>query len=193
MPKLISDASVYLAALKTLAERGYAGATTRLIADAAGINEATLFRKYGSKPELITQAIQHGAFALDEGSMAYTGSIEDDLVRAAQCYTAMMQRDGSLFPIIMSEMARHPELRATVSGPHEVIRELAALLLQYQEEGVLHTEEGPLQAVASFLGPLIVIAMLQGASPQIAPQSLHLRGHVGRFLRGRLSAGSARK
>jgi AcrR family transcriptional regulator len=45
------------AALKVYAETGYRGATTRRIAGAAGVNEITLFRHFGSKDALIKEAI----------------------------------------------------------------------------------------------------------------------------------------
>lgn len=188
MPKVISDDVVFRATLTTLLKHGYAGATTRSIADAAGINEATLFRKYGSKPELVVRAIRGHAYALEEGRLAYSGDIAADLLGAAEYYAETILREGHLFPLIMSEMARNPALRDTVSAPHGVIRALATLMGQYQDEGVLVTDEDPLQAVASFLGPLIVIAMLQSASPRIAPHSLNLESHVQRFLSGRARA-----
>src|SRR5688572_32430565 len=45
------------AALQVYAESGYRGATTRRIATAAGVNEITLFRHFGSKDALIREAI----------------------------------------------------------------------------------------------------------------------------------------
>jgi AcrR family transcriptional regulator len=39
LAELVADATMFDAALKVLAERGYAVATTRRIADAAGVNE----------------------------------------------------------------------------------------------------------------------------------------------------------
>ena len=45
----ISDKQILDAALDVMAERGYTGATTRQMAAAAGINEVTLFRRFGSK------------------------------------------------------------------------------------------------------------------------------------------------
>lgn len=41
-------------------ERGFLGATTRRIAQAAGVNEVTLFRRFGSKQALLKEAIGLG-------------------------------------------------------------------------------------------------------------------------------------
>jgi AcrR family transcriptional regulator len=46
-------------AARIFAETGYRGATTRRIAQAADVNEVTLFRHFGSKDELIREAIGH--------------------------------------------------------------------------------------------------------------------------------------
>jgi AcrR family transcriptional regulator len=46
------------AAAKVYGEFGFRGATTRLIADTAGVNEVTLFRTFGSKAALIEEAIR---------------------------------------------------------------------------------------------------------------------------------------
>ena len=43
MPKVIEDDQIFRAVIQTISERGYAGATTRQIADAAQISEVTLF------------------------------------------------------------------------------------------------------------------------------------------------------
>ena len=43
------------------AEHGWRGTTTRRIAEAAGVNEVTLFRQFGSKESLLLQAIRQAS------------------------------------------------------------------------------------------------------------------------------------
>ena len=43
------------AAARVYAHHGYRGATTRLIANEAGVNEVTLFRTFGSKDSLFEE------------------------------------------------------------------------------------------------------------------------------------------
>src|SRR5687768_5839983 len=52
------------AALKVYAEHGTRGATTRRIAHAAGVNEVTLFRHFGSKESLLRAALATSPRAL---------------------------------------------------------------------------------------------------------------------------------
>ncbi len=46
------------AALKIFAEKGYKGATTRIIADEAGFSELTLFRKFKNKENLFNKVLE---------------------------------------------------------------------------------------------------------------------------------------
>ncbi|RMF95081.1 MAG: TetR/AcrR family transcriptional regulator, partial [Candidatus Schekmanbacteria bacterium] len=41
---------------------GYRGSTTKMLADAAGINEVTLFRNFKSKKNLFKKVIEHYTF-----------------------------------------------------------------------------------------------------------------------------------
>ena len=85
MPKIIDDEKVYRAAMQVVIERGYARAKTKEIAEAAGISEVTLFRKYGSKAGLVKQAITATAVQMDFTSAShYTGDVAADLERVVQ-------------------------------------------------------------------------------------------------------------
>ena len=53
------------AAARVYAETGYRGATTRRIAQVAGVNEVTLFRHFGSKDALIREALTHAEPGVD--------------------------------------------------------------------------------------------------------------------------------
>jgi AcrR family transcriptional regulator len=54
---MISRKKLLEAAAKVYCECGFRGATTRRIADEAGVNEVTLFRQFGSKAQLLAEAI----------------------------------------------------------------------------------------------------------------------------------------
>src|SRR5687768_7863145 len=53
------------AAARVYAETGYRGATTRRIAQEAGVNEITLFRHFGSKTTLILEAVRQANLRTD--------------------------------------------------------------------------------------------------------------------------------
>src|SRR6185369_4047538 len=68
------------AAKKIYAKHGFRGATTRLIAIEAGVNEVTLFRTFGSKSALLEAVLmQQQAAAPDPNLNADAGELEQEL------------------------------------------------------------------------------------------------------------------
>ena len=61
------------AAKRIYAQHGFRGATTRLIAIEAGVNEVTLFRTFGSKAALF-EALMHHSVISRSGSTGLSGS-----------------------------------------------------------------------------------------------------------------------
>ena len=73
MTRIIRDDQILDAALTVVVERGYLGATTRAIAKAAGVNEVTLFRRFGSKDKLLGAAIGREAQRFEALGVTHTG------------------------------------------------------------------------------------------------------------------------
>ena len=185
MPKIIDDENVYRAAMQVVIERGYARAKTKEIAEAAGISEVTLFRKYGSKAELVKQAITATAVQMDFTSAShYTGDVAADLVRVVQAYQDLSAQHGQFITTLIGEITRHPELGDLLDAPLQLMEGVAALLARYQDEGVLKPEL-PLQAVAALLGPLMIANMIRQANAAISLPPLDAARHVDLFLNGR--------
>lgn len=189
MPKIIDDEQVYLAALQTIMERGYAGATTKQIAEAAQMSEVTLFRKYGSKAELVRQAMTSMAEQLNfEEETRYTGDIKADLLRVVKMYQSAAAEKGQYIYTIILEIQRYSELTAAISTPMEMFTHIGQLLARYQDEGVLRREH-PMHALAGLLGPLIATNMMRNVAKDIPLPPPDLGNHVAAFLNGRLRAG----
>ncbi len=81
------------AAREVIARKGKRGATTREIADVAGVNEATLFRHFGTKESLIIAVAKHscGDGALRDVVSTLHGPIEGDLYQIARAMTDRME------------------------------------------------------------------------------------------------------
>lgn len=185
MPKQVDDNQVFRAVTKLLVEKGYAGTTTKQIAEEANINEVTLFRKYGSKAQLVIQSIAERATRDDIHSVVqYSGDIEADLLTILTRYMAFAEEHGEFFPIILSEMSRYPELAGALDTPMRLMQTIGALLERYQQEGTL-AQEPPMSAVVSLIGPLIVNTMVRRGKPDAPLPKPDLEGHVRRYLNGR--------
>jgi AcrR family transcriptional regulator len=185
MPKIIEDEQVYLAVLQTITDRGYAGATTKQIAEAANMSEVTLFRKYGSKAALIKQAMTAMAEQLHfESATQYTGDVVGDLRRVVEMYQGEAEEKGQFIYTIILEIHRYPELAEAIGKPLEMFSRITQLLTRYQEEGILK-QESPMQALAGLLGPLIATNMIRNAVKDMPFPPPDLENHVDCFLNGR--------
>jgi AcrR family transcriptional regulator len=185
MPKVITDIQIFQAVIKTITERGYAGSTTRQIAEDAGVSEVTLFRKYGSKAELIKRTIgslvEQSGF---ESATQYTGDIHADLVRVLKAYREGVIRNEHFFFILFAELSRNPELADSFSQPLGLFQSIGQLLAHYQSDSVLKAEN-PLHSVASLLGPLIYFSMISRSAGYTSMPPIDMDAHVQYFLEGR--------
>jgi AcrR family transcriptional regulator len=185
MPKIIVDQKIFRAVIQVVIERGYAGATTKQMADAAEVSEVTLFRKYGSKLELIRRAlaaiIEEAGFEL---AIKYTGEIRLDLLNVLRSYQKAVAMNEKFFVAIIIETSHNPELARSFTQPLVLFRSVLELLARYQEEGAIKHEH-PLNALAALFGPLIYLAMIGNSMPETQVPLLDLEIHVDNFLEGR--------
>jgi AcrR family transcriptional regulator len=84
---------IIAAARDIMARKGKRGATTREIADIAGVNEATLFRHFGNKESLILAVAKAscGDELLRERIAPLQGPVEEDLYAIGQAITEHLE------------------------------------------------------------------------------------------------------
>ena len=186
MPRVAPDEQIFSAAITVMAERGYDGATTRRIAEAAGINEVTLFRRYGNKASLLRAAMlaeleQFGG----EAGLPSSDDVAADLEAIVRGYQGLMSRRARLVPILLAELPRHPELAEVAEVPRRLLSAICDLVARHQAAGRL-VAEPPFNGVAALLAPLLVPAMLGEHAPEGSrAKSFDPVAHVRRFLDGR--------
>ena len=184
MPKILKDEQIYYAVIQVVAERGYTGATTKQMARAAKVSEVTLFRKYGSKQQLVKEAISALINTTDLASAAkYTGDIHADLTRLVKAYQDSAVKYGGFITTLFSEMSRHPELVDAVDEPLSIFMAMGEIIARYQEDGELKKEH-PLHLLAVLLGPVMYIAMMRKAIRKKPLPPLDISDHVTLFLDG---------
>jgi AcrR family transcriptional regulator len=181
----VTDTTMFDAALKVLAERGYAGATTRRIADAAGVNEVTLFRRFGDKRQLILAAIHADIDRFASDGLTATGDLQADLIRVVEYYSDIYQHRDGLVGILLVEGSRNADVAALIQEPLGAMSRLGEIFAGYQRSGEM-IEEPTEFAVQALLAPLLVMTLLQHvtATDAALPDA---RTVVQRFLKGRLS------
>jgi AcrR family transcriptional regulator len=187
MAPRVSDDTILDAVADTIVSHGYAGATTLQIAEAAGVNEATLFRRFGSKPRLVLAAVQREVDRLNGPEMRATGDLRADLVQVLE-YFVRIYRDRPLLPMtVLLDAARAPELASLIQAPAALQLGVRRLMAAYQDRGEL-VRETPQQAANALVGPLIAFGMdlqMGIAQPSDAPSPQAL---LERFLAGHKTA-----
>ncbi|WP_418957524.1 TetR/AcrR family transcriptional regulator [Streptomyces tritici] len=110
------EAELYEAVLDLLREVGYDALTMDAVAARTRSSKATLYRQWGSKPELVAKALRHNKpvslAEIDTGSLR--GDLRAVVERSDAC---QMEKDSALMRGLAHAVHENPEL-------HEALREL---------------------------------------------------------------------
>lgn len=181
-----TDARILDAAARILEEVGFRATTTRRIAEEAGVNEVTLFRRFGSKERLLLAALHRQALANPAPPLpAEPVDPEAELRAWCQEHLARLLRVRHVLIASMAERAHYPEACARAGeGPHHIHAELSAWLERLAERGLAAPQSDPRLAAGMLLGALFSAAIAAEASPfDLPPPERQLDAYVSLFLR----------
>jgi AcrR family transcriptional regulator len=102
-----TEKKILLAATKLFSESGYSGVSTRKIAEAAGVNELTLFRIFKSKSNLLQAVIRHFAFEgniVEKIAHEITGDLKKDIQIFTDTYYMFLQNNIKMYLIQIREI-----------------------------------------------------------------------------------------
>ncbi len=126
------------AAAQVFAEKGYARATTRALARAAGVNEVTLFRHFGSKQGLFSAIVEaYAAPALNTAIAAQlSGDYRQDLlIMGTAVLQALLERRESM-RLMLCEAEHFPKVRQVMAqNPRQLRQALAGYLRKQMAQG----------------------------------------------------------
>lgn len=175
------------AAVRVFAEVGSRGATTRRIAAAAGVNEVTLFRHFGSKEALMREALRWAA------QRVLVSKLPEEPVDPRAELTAWCDRHlrgmyeaRALLRTSLGEFEENPEVSAPACEvPVRVAAELQAYLERLRERGLATALDDPSAASAMLMGALFSDAISRDLMPERYPYPLEAAAerYVGLFLR----------
>jgi len=131
------------AAIRLFAEVGYSLATTRLIAEAAGVNEVTLFRHFGNKKALLIACVE----AFNTAGFAATfetelsGEYATDILHMAQRQIADMRANVEILRMLLCDARNVPELRqALLAGSRSNLERMSRYFQRQIDAGVIRRE-----------------------------------------------------
>lgn len=185
------------AAARVYAQHGFRGATTRRIADAAGVNEVTLFRTFGSKAALIEAALRQTG-AVDAAAPHALPDVPRDPERELGAWAAVQLDDlrtkRALIRQAMNDFETHPDAACVAQGWDAADVELHRYLVRLGEHAFVAWDASPadaasarggarlsavpldsrrediLAAAAMFMAALFSDAMGRDMMPQLYPQ-----------------------
>ncbi len=184
MPKVIHEANVFTAVSKVFTKWGYENSTTKGLAEAAGIHEATLFRKYQSKEKLFIKAMKHEFSHVPLHHVKYTGNLEADLLSIVNAYIDTLHSHGDIMSLLFIEVPRYPELKEALDVPLKNIQAITKIVDQYQAQGSL-VRENVMDSLAALIGPLMAKYMFSRMNTSTVRSELEPSDYINLFLSGR--------
>jgi AcrR family transcriptional regulator len=183
------------ATLKLISEKGYIGATTREIAQEAGVTELTLFRHFGSKEKLFEEVLSTYTFLPTLRGLLpelVDMSCEEALKLVATEFLLTMKKRKSMVKIMHSEMTLYPEKIREVYT--RAIEDVRSVLAQYfgtlQKKGMFRSVS-PETAARVFLSILFSYfrneEIMRGHEITKAKMDKNVREFVDIFLHGTIT------
>ncbi len=152
--------------LRLVRERGIVGTTTRAIAEAAGVNEVTVFRRFKDKEALVHAVFRH--FDLPGQIQAYRqrGPLEisspqkvvEGLRDALEFLKDLLQRHAALLQFGISEYQKFPSITVESAAAPQAARHLISDLLK-QASPVLRSEVDQEATTLSLMGLLLLTVL----------------------------------
>ena len=159
------------AAARIYAEAGFRGATTRRIADEAGVNEVTLFRLFGTKGALIGEAVRaHSRAARAEPLPVVPVDPAAELTTWANDDHAFLLAARGMILTSMAEMHERPECaEPNAQHPVESFRDLTGYVERLATHRFIPSATDAKAAATMLKGSLFADAMGRDLMPEMFP------------------------
>jgi AcrR family transcriptional regulator len=170
---MVSRERILEAAARVYAKHGFKGATTRLIAIEAGVNEVTLFRTFGSKGALLEAVlIQHMSH---HAPVALPDEPHEPLAEVTAFVRIKLEHITAMRPLLihtMGEMEERAEAREfACRGRHHVHDTITAYLRKLKDLGIAAADADIEAAAAMLTGAVISDVMGRTVVPEVYPPS----------------------
>jgi AcrR family transcriptional regulator len=160
------------AAKKVYAQHGFRGATTRLIAIEAGVNEVTLFRTFGSKAALFEALMQaHVAATPIQTLPDIPADPERELTDWCAATLGYLRDNRSLIRTAFGEIEERPEAATSMcERPNCAGAILGEYVSRLQAKGLAPNDGDTPTAVAMLMSSMIGDAISRDVMPDVFPQ-----------------------
>jgi AcrR family transcriptional regulator len=166
-----ADSAIVQATLELLLDEGYRGLTMEQVRVRAGVGKATLYRRYGSKQDLVADAVRH---LNQEIPLPDTGTARGDILAVAGAVLAAAARVGAatFIPRLLAESAGDPEMHAifyeNLVAPRRAV--MAEVLRRGIDRGELRADLDVELAIDVLTGPWVYRLLIAGGDPDAIAQ-----------------------
>jgi AcrR family transcriptional regulator len=171
MRSMISRERILEAAARVYSKHGFRGATTRLIAAEAGVNEVTLFRTFGSKGALLEAVLEENDTG-DDVSPLPDPPVDPERELTAWVATHL-ERIRHLRPMLIhaiSEYEERPEVADfACRGRVDVHRHISEYVERLRELGMADRDADVAAAVTMLISSVMSDAMGRPMAPHTFP------------------------
>jgi AcrR family transcriptional regulator len=195
--------AIVRAAAELFAERGYKGTTTRAIAERAGVNEVTLFRRFGNKQGILRGLGEMWAARMTTHTVSSTPDPTDvaaTLRALAHTEVAQAAEFGAASMRLAMDATSNPELAEIMKGgPGDNLASLTAYMADRQAAGALRADLDPrVLAEGFFLLTSTLVMSRQLLGPAMGteygvPAEVAVDQLVELYLRGAIAGGAPAK
>jgi AcrR family transcriptional regulator len=160
------------AAARVYAQHGFRGATTRLIAIEAGVNEVSLFRTFGSKAALFEAMMQSHAASLPLPTLPDSPvDPQAELTSWCAAVLAHMRQWRSIIRKSFGELEERPEAALVMcEGPNCAAAALSAYVARLQTLGRADETADIATSVSMFMSSMFGDAISRDVLPHAFPQ-----------------------
>ena len=175
------------AAARVYAQYGFRGATTRLIATEAGVNEVTLFRTFGSKARLLQDMLHTQVETSAVPLLSHEAADPHrELTRWCASVLEYLRSHSHLVRKTIAEADERPQAAcAACEGPSSAGRSLVLYLEHLREQGRIADDADLDTAVSMFMSAMFGDALYRDIIPDAFPQPVEAAAerYVNTFLR----------
>lgn len=160
------------AAARVYAQHGFRGATTRLIAIEAGVNEVSLFRTFGSKAALFEAMMESHAASLPLPELpSNPGNPQAELTTWCAALLGHMRQWRSIIRKSFGELEERPEAAVVMcEGPSCAANALTEYVGRLQQAGHADDTADVSTSVSMFISSMFGDAISRDVLPHAFPQ-----------------------
>lgn len=155
-------------AIRVFARSTYHGATTKSISEEAGVTEALIYRYFGSKRALFTDAIEHTSSRMVAGLEGVLEANRDEPMEAMQAcfeyYVDLLERSedfAKMIFLVLSELDQEDVREVYLPHQQRALKAIARTIRHWKSQGLVKPDIDIRTAAWLYFGTYLILALVQ--------------------------------